>query len=468
MKKVAIVGGGVAGLTAGIFALKNGLSCDIYEKNAVMGGNLTGWDRGGCHIDNCIHWLNGTAENTRLHALWEEVGALGGVEVIRPAAFYTSEYDGRRLSLWRDAARTRREMILLSPADRREIDRFMDAVEAVAAGSKNLPQVWLRYGGMSLLTLSERFLHPLLRHFMTDLLTGAFSAVGLIVAYAAFINGNADVPRGGSAAMAQRMAARFEALGGGIYTDAAVQGAEIADGRVTALLLADGARVEADAFLFACDPTVTFGTLLPAGYMPAPLRRAYTNSTAYPVFSSVHAAFSVDSTAVEEGTVVLPCAPLTVMGRAHTRLPVRSFLHEPDFAPPGKTVIETLLFQDAAESDRWQQLKKTPEAYTEKKAALADGIAERIKARYPAAAEGLTLLDCWTPATYRQFFDSFHGAYMAFAVTGRRRIPTGCSPRIFGLSNALLATQWQKAPGGLPNAAAAGKRAAETVKILLA
>ena len=50
MKKVAIVGGGVAGLTAGIFALKNGLSCDIYEKNAVMGGNLTGWDRGGLSL----------------------------------------------------------------------------------------------------------------------------------------------------------------------------------------------------------------------------------------------------------------------------------------------------------------------------------------------------------------------------------------------------------------------------------
>ncbi len=468
MKKVAIVGGGVAGLTAGIFALKNGFACDIYEKNAVMGGNLTGWQRGGCHIDNCIHWLNGTQKGTPLHALWEEVGALDGTDVVQPAAFYTSEYDGRRLSLWRDAARTRREMILVSPADRREIDRFMDAVEAVAKNPRNLAGMWLRYGGMSLSTLSERFLHPLLRHFMTDLLTGAFSAAGLIVAYAAFINGNADIPRGGSAAMAQRIAARFESLGGGIYTDAAVQGAEIADGRVTALLLADGARVGADAFLFACDPTVTFGTLLPAGYMPAPLRRAYTNSAAYPVFSSVHAAFSVDSAAVEDGTVVFSCAPFTVMGREHTRLPLRSFLHEPDFAPAGKTVVETLLFQDAAESDRWQQLKKTPEAYAEKKAALADAIAARIKERYPAAAESLTLLDCWTPATYRRYFDSFHGAYMAFAVTGRRRLPTGCSPRIAGLSNALLATQWQKAPGGLPNAAAAGKRAAKAAEILLA
>ena len=468
MKKVCIVGGGVAGLTAGIFALKNGFACEIYEKNATPGGNLTGWKRGGCHIDNCIHWLNGTKADTRLHALWEEVGALSGVALVRKEAFYTSEYDGARLSMWRDAAKTRREMILTSPADRREIERFMDAVEAAAGGEHNLPAVWLRYGGMSLETLSGRFLHPLLRRLMTDLLTGYFSAVGLIVAYAAFITGNADIPRGGSVAMARRMAARFEELGGSLFTDAPVLRAVTDGKRVTALLLADGARVTADAFVFSCDPTVTFGKLLPAAYMPAPLMRAYRNSAAYPVFSSVHTAFAVDAAAVEDGTVVTECAPLSVMGREYTRLPLRTFLHEPDFAPTGKTVVETLLFQDAAACDGWQQLSQTPSAYAAQKAALADGIAARIKARYPAAAESLTLLDCWTPATYMRYFDSFHGAYMAFAVTGRRRLPGSCSSHIAGLSNAFLGTQWQKAPGGLPNAAMAGKRAAESLKILLA
>ena len=57
--KVAIIGGGVAGLTAGIYLQKDGFNVEIFEKCGVVGGNLTGWKRNGYQIDNCIHWLTG-------------------------------------------------------------------------------------------------------------------------------------------------------------------------------------------------------------------------------------------------------------------------------------------------------------------------------------------------------------------------------------------------------------------------
>ena len=60
MSKIVIIGGGVAGLTAGICARLNGYDAVIFEKHRIAGGNLTGWDRGGFHIDNCVHWLTGT------------------------------------------------------------------------------------------------------------------------------------------------------------------------------------------------------------------------------------------------------------------------------------------------------------------------------------------------------------------------------------------------------------------------
>lgn len=52
MKKVIIIGGGIAGLSAGIYCLMNGFGVELYEKNAVPGGECTGWDRQGYHIDN--------------------------------------------------------------------------------------------------------------------------------------------------------------------------------------------------------------------------------------------------------------------------------------------------------------------------------------------------------------------------------------------------------------------------------
>jgi phytoene desaturase len=42
MNKVIIIGGGIAGLSAGIFAQKNGFQSLILEKNQTLGGECTG------------------------------------------------------------------------------------------------------------------------------------------------------------------------------------------------------------------------------------------------------------------------------------------------------------------------------------------------------------------------------------------------------------------------------------------
>ena len=84
MKKIAIVGAGVAGMAAGIYAQKSGFQTIVCEKNPLPGGECTGWDRQGYHIDGCIHWLTGTREGTPLRRMWEEVGALDGGAVQQP------------------------------------------------------------------------------------------------------------------------------------------------------------------------------------------------------------------------------------------------------------------------------------------------------------------------------------------------------------------------------------------------
>lgn len=123
MKKIVIIGGGIAGLSASVYAQKNGFEAVIYEKNPIMGGQCTGWTRDGYHIDNCIHWLTGTQENTPLRKVWEDVGALGSdTEIIHPDSFFTIELDGNIITLWHDLERTRTEMLALSPTDADEIN----------------------------------------------------------------------------------------------------------------------------------------------------------------------------------------------------------------------------------------------------------------------------------------------------------------------------------------------------------
>lgn len=122
MKKVVIVGGGIAGLTAGIYAQKAGFSSEIYEKNPIAGGQCMGWNRGEYHIDNCIHWLTGSKKGTELRNLWEEIGALEeDTEFVKLDSFYAYEKDGKRLTMWRDLDRTEAEMLEIAPEDEEEI-----------------------------------------------------------------------------------------------------------------------------------------------------------------------------------------------------------------------------------------------------------------------------------------------------------------------------------------------------------
>lgn len=118
MKKDVIIGGGIAGMTAGVLLQKAGFKTEIYEKNALPGGQCTGWKREGYFIDNCIHWLTGTRPGSALHELWKEIGALGDdVELYEKEMFFSSKLDGQTLTFWRDKERTRKEMLELSPED---------------------------------------------------------------------------------------------------------------------------------------------------------------------------------------------------------------------------------------------------------------------------------------------------------------------------------------------------------------
>ena len=224
--KVLIIGGGVSGLSAGIYLLLAGHEVTVAEQHGTAGGNLTGWRRAGCTVDNCIHWLCGTDPHSKNHAMWETLGVLGGVPVHYGESLYTVRLDGRTLSLYSDTDRTERALLAASPEDEREIRRLMRAVRTVQSfggtGANGLTAAEKAAGAQSLISyyrltageLASRFRSPLVRKFISSLLTERFGALGLIFVFADFCSKNAGIPAGGSIAAANRMAERFEKLGG--------------------------------------------------------------------------------------------------------------------------------------------------------------------------------------------------------------------------------------------------------------
>ena len=471
MKKVVIVGAGVAGLGAGIYARISGLDAIIVEKNSFVGGNLTGWERDGHTIDNCMHWLTGTHPKTELFRIWNQVGMLGErVKLCRPESFADFEYNGQHISLYRDPDKTLAKMLSLSPEDARESRRFIAAVKAFGKMQTDATRApaclpfYLRYRNMSLGDLAARFRHKLLRRMITDLFSPELSALSLLFAYGAFCIGNADLPYGGSKAAADRMRDRYLELGGELITDNEVEQIILHDKRAVGVRLSDETLIPCDAVICACDPFITFGRLLPDRYMPKKLRRARADLIGTPLFSAIHAAFSCNASAeLPKHSTVIDCRTLDLDGRRISHLVVKPYTNALLHQPNGRTVLQVMIFLEDKESVRWIELSRNKEAYRAAKSRFGKAVAQRLLARYPDLKSSMKLLDVWTPASYVRYFGATNGAFMGFAMKAGRALRYRLPCRIHGLKNVRLATQWQAIPGGLPQAVLQARRAVKTL-----
>ena len=202
MASVIVIGGGVAGLTSAIYLKKQGFDVTVYEKSHVVGGNLTGWKKGGFLIDNCIHWLTGTNPVTKQYKIWKETGILDGAVTYQPDSLYVSELDGREVPLSVNPYFTLKKMLDVSPEDKKEIVSFIRAVKSVrkamgiSGKNHDTPSTFLtwaaampsiiKYHTMTLGELADRFKHPLLKDFFTDFMGAPFSALAVVMALSNF------------------------------------------------------------------------------------------------------------------------------------------------------------------------------------------------------------------------------------------------------------------------------------------
>lgn len=512
MKKVVIVGGGLAGLSAGIICARNGYETVIYEKNLIPGGCCSGWKRGPYAIDNCIHWMSGTLKNTFQYDLWKELGALtDDIKLIKRDSFYSSEYEGQTATLWRDIERTRKELIEISPEDEKEIDRFINATklgmkaqfpkdmpwdEENAFNNKNLYidysafiKTMLEYVNLNLEELSKKFKHPLLQHLISDFMNSDYESYWLPLAYSIFASGDGELPEGGSMGVVKRMVETYKNAGGKLYLGKPVKKinvnkkkfsitkkifdlksensykmAKVFDQRADGITLADGTFIQADYIICACDLNFTFSNLLKKNYMPTQLKHIYKKGSKIPLYSSFQVAFSVESEMPEVDQHTFECEPLLVGTREIDRICVKNYRVYGDFiAPKGQTVIQVSIVQKPEDFEYWKKIHSLNlDLYEITKKNIADNILERIETHYPAYKGKIHLLDVWTPFTYFNRNNCYKGAYMRFITTVTSRgasIP--CD--IKNIRNVFLASHWLRYPGGIPTAVVMGKVAAHRI-----
>ncbi len=488
-EKIVIIGAGVAGLTAGVYGCLAGYDVEIYEKNAVPGGECTGWDRQGYHIDNCIHWMIGTRDNSDLHDIWRETHAVESQENVHDFPYmYVSELNNERITLWKDIERTRREMLALSPEDTEEINSLIESCLlakdlmipakvpseqwsiAYAMGmltkAKGLFSLMKKYKGMDTQDLMNRFKHPLLQCVLRDFCTKESGATSFPMAYGNFVGGDGGIPKGGSRAMALRMAERFRSLGGKLFLSKPAEKLNVENGRVKSLRLADGTEVTGDWYIPACDASFTFEKLLDPSYEDAVFQSFFTKPEVYPVYGMFQVAIAVHSEKdLLEGDVNIDVRDLCTQSWMGERMVVKNYAYEPDFAPKGKQIMEILYGGSDSCYTYFKTLyAKDRAAYDAAKQELAESLLKRVEERWPLYAGKLEILDVWTPVTYERYCNAYKGYNQACIISKYADKNSTPSPFLKGAKNVVLAGQWLSPPGGLPGAAITGRFAIARVK----
>ncbi len=478
MAKILIVGGGVSGLSAGIYARLYGHDAIICEAHNIAGGNLTGWNRDGYHIDNCIHWLTGTNPATDTYKMWEQLGALGDIEIMQTEALFTCEHNGETLSLSCDLNKFEGDMLKISAEDRAEIISLIRAVRLVQGlcnigGDENNKKCsayelisgapgLLKYYNITTGELAQKFKHPLLKYFFNSLLGENFGAIFLIFVFAHFCGKNGGIPRGSSACMATRMAEKFKSLGGTLNLGKRVVRINLDDTRAHSVILSDGSHIDCDYIIITGDPRTAFGNYLNLP-MPKKLQNLYFDPR-LKRFSSYQCAFTCDCIKLPfVGDYIFEIPEKYQKALNATNIVIREFSHEPSFSPPNKSIIQSLIFTNEKMAEKFIQLKSdNKDAYKRKKQELSNIIGTLVEEHFPQLREKIHCIDVWTPATYKRYTDTEIGSWMSFAIFSKK-LPLRLSNRVSGASNIILATQWLQSPGGLPIAAEGGKRAIITI-----
>ncbi len=478
MANIVIIGGGVAGLSAGIHLAIKGHSTVICEKHNIAGGNLTGWQRGEYHIDNCIHWLTGTNPYSPEYKIWHTLGALGETHVHQPESLYTVEEGGATLSLYYDIERLESEMLAISPEDAKRTKKLMAAVRHLQLLScvggpdfdrtadllgviKAIPSL-IKYFRLSVKDLAEKFKHPLLKKFLRSFWGDDFGALALLIVFSTFTSGNGGLPEGGSLKMAERMAERYKALGGDLRTGCEVAKIERHGAHARTAILSDGSAIDADYFILTTDPVHAFSELLDFP-MPKDLRKLYKNKKNHR-FSSHQCAIAFEGTELPFSGDMLIDIPEKYRPILRSDVfTLREFSHEPSFAPEGEIILGTMTF--CLEDDAVAFINEKsddPSHYRQHKKHIAEVTVRIIEQKYPEMKGRLKVIDVWTPATYKRYTGADIGSYMSF-ILPKGRLPIPKPPRVKGLANVYFASQWQLSPGGLPIAAARGKAAASAI-----
>lgn len=458
-EKLIIVGGGISGLTAGIYAQRSGFDTLILEKCATPGGVSTCWKRGGYMFEGGVHWLNGSGEHLDLNKVWKEVGAL---KENNPIYFkdpvYALKNGKAQLAIWRDADRTLKELSAYSPRDKkalRSIFRdvrmfkyFQSPVEGVTGIMDYIrmfpaicvtPRLWMQ----SIKHYLSRIKDPDVRTLLEAVVAPVNNAMTFAYTLSGFFTGDSGYPSGGSLRMALNMADTFREAGGKIRYNTAVE--KVVDSGV----IVNGELLKADAVIVTVDARTAIDKLFEKPLQDSWARRMrkllVTSQTVF-----VGVGVEADLNAYPKSMVFK--VPFKDGGVNIPFFVVSNYARD-KYSPEGCTTL-TALFPGYSYG-YWKAAREDG-TYEEKKKSVAEKFIGILEKQIPETKGKIAVTDVATPVTYQRYCDTYEGSYMSdwLPATLTTNAPNRYRKGLY------FAGQRTAYSGGLPPAVISGRLAA--------
>jgi len=480
-KKVIIIGAGIAGLSAGVYAVQSGFDVTILEQHSIPGGFCTSWRRGGYLFEGGLHWLAGSSENQPMHKVWRNLGAIDdNTKVFTGDPPMVYDRQGRQIRFYRDVEKLREHLIGFAPEDKKEINNFCNTVKSFSklamplndikgvkvkekSGMKlsallsMLPALMkmMKYNKISMPEYAKRFKNPIIRSFFADQVGEDYPTSMIFFPLGFYASGDAGYLEGGSLKMAQNIANRFTSLGGRIQYKTKVEQVLVENGKAVGVL-ANGEEIIADSVVVTVDTLAAIDKLF-----TKPLSESWTDKV-----RSLKDKLTINtfiSFGVEEDLSDLPASvtfslekPFEYAGTEHKVISVNNYAAYKDYAPEGYTAMTVILNGDTY--DFWKKHKENG-TYEDEKKKIAETVINILSEKIPQIKNKVSVVDVATPLTYERYCGSFHGSWMTNMDKGDK--PTEYPLKSESVQNLYFAGQRMQPPGGMPPAADTGRKAVQ-------
>ena len=467
-RKIVIIGGGIAGLCAGVYARKCGYEVEVLEMSNAAGGLASSWRRGDYTFESCLHWLLGSNPQRPMYRLWEEVFDIDKLTFVDHQEYAHLENErGESLSIYTNVDRLESELLKHAPQDTAEILRFTSAIRRFArfrmpVPGERWPASWLsllrtlpyfpafrHWSGVSIKEYGKRFTHPLLRSFFEGEF-GDLSAIALLLSMAWMSEHDAGYAIGGSQAIIRLIVNNLRNLGGHLRLGAKVEKVLVKGDSAVGVQLAGGETIAADWVISAADGHETIYELLGSEYIDKVIDEMYAKRRTFPSYLQVSLGVARDLSQLPGSIIRLLDAPLLVdPGTELNRASFRFFHFDPTFAPPGTTAVTCFL--PTRNFEYWVGLERyDPAEYQAEKRRVAEALIAILEKMIAGVRPVIEVVDVSTPATVIRYTGNWKGSMEGWLLTPR----SGFRPlrrTLPGLRRFLMVGQWVMAGGGLPS-----------------